>query len=409
MRSIIYVTYNGVLEQIAQSQIIPYLRDLAKEGNRFVLLSFEKSHILKNTPAERLLAIKKDLMAMGIEWHWLRYHKRFPLLATSFDIFQGMVCIAYLTIRRRVQIVHARSIVPATMALISKFFGARLIFDTRGLLAEEYAGGGHWRESSLSFKITKFFERLCYKLSDSIVILTKRHYEYLSNASLLPHGNTALPIEVIPCCVDLDRFNGDLSQEKAESLKKKENIHNSFIFTYLGKLGKHYMLSEMLELFKASLSMLPNAKFMLISQDDPHKFSNIISNRGVSLDRIIFKRPPFDEIPYLLSLARAGIFFINPYKKFGSSPIKMGEFLSCGVPVVINSGIGDTRELVEANRVGVVIDRFDDSSYNRAISGLLGLLDEGDVLRQRCRKTAEDFLSLESGVRKYSSIYNRLC
>ncbi|NQU73729.1 MAG: glycosyltransferase [Candidatus Omnitrophica bacterium] len=403
---ILYVSYNGLLEEIVPSQVVPYLRELTKRGYRFTLLTFEKKEKLNAVGKNGVKKLKNELKQIGVDWHWLRYHKRAPLFATSFDVLVGTVYVLFLVITGKIDIIHARSIVPAAMSLVAKLFGAKFIFDTRGLLAEEYVGGGHWKEGELKYRIVKFFEKFCLKLADTIVVLTQQHYKYLLNLSWLKNKSRDLPIEVIPCCVDLSRFRYDFP--RANMIKGKENMQDNFIFTYLGKIGKHYMFKEMIDFVKDALGILPNAKFMILTQSDKQMVLDIASNNDIDHSKLIIKKPTFDEIPSLVSTASAGIFFINPYKKFGSSPIKLGEFLSCGIPVIINSGIGDTEGLVKENRVGAVVGGFDKTSYTSAFCELLGLMKEGESLSKRCRKTVEDHLSLDLGVRKYSSVYERV-
>ncbi len=41
-RRVLFISYNGMLEPLGQTQVIPYLRELAKRGVKFTLLSFEK-------------------------------------------------------------------------------------------------------------------------------------------------------------------------------------------------------------------------------------------------------------------------------------------------------------------------------------------------------------------------------
>ena len=41
-RRVLFISYNGMLDPLGQSQVIPYLRELAKRGVRFTLLSFER-------------------------------------------------------------------------------------------------------------------------------------------------------------------------------------------------------------------------------------------------------------------------------------------------------------------------------------------------------------------------------
>ena len=42
-RRVLFVSYNGMLEPLGQTQVLPYLRKLAEKGVRFTLLSFERA------------------------------------------------------------------------------------------------------------------------------------------------------------------------------------------------------------------------------------------------------------------------------------------------------------------------------------------------------------------------------
>ena len=42
-RRALFISYNGMLDPLGQSQVIPYLRELANRGVRFTLLSFERA------------------------------------------------------------------------------------------------------------------------------------------------------------------------------------------------------------------------------------------------------------------------------------------------------------------------------------------------------------------------------
>jgi len=47
-RQVLYISYNGMLEALGQSQVIPYLRELSRRGVRFTLLSFEREAAFKD-------------------------------------------------------------------------------------------------------------------------------------------------------------------------------------------------------------------------------------------------------------------------------------------------------------------------------------------------------------------------
>src|SRR5436305_4884004 len=132
----LYICYFGLREPLVQTQVLPYVRELVAGGVRMSLLTFEPRPFDHDEWRERL-------RADGIEWHALRYHKRPSLPATLWDIFAGARFAARLARRERIEILHGRSHVGGAIgALAKKLTGARLIFDIRGLLAEEYVDSG---------------------------------------------------------------------------------------------------------------------------------------------------------------------------------------------------------------------------------------------------------------------------
>ena len=214
-------------------------------------------------------------------------------------------------------------------------------------------------------------------------------------------------MEVIPCCVDMRKFVHDKRDE--EALKKELGLEGAFILMYPGKIGTFYFMDEMLAFYKYASGVMPEIVFFIVTHDSPSSFLARAKSLGVRTDKILIKEKiSFEEMPRYMRIADAGIFFINPYKKIGSSPIKMGEFLASGVPVIINPGIGDTEELVRENRVGVVVNNFAEQDYRKAIDELSLLKKEGAALKERCVKAAERLLSHDVAVARYAKIYEAL-
>ena len=90
--------------------------------------------------------------------------------------------------------------------------------------------------------------------------------------------------------------------------------------------------------------------------------------------------------------------------ELGRSPTRLAEVLACGIPVVVNRGVGDVADIVTQNRVGIVLDGIDALSISNAIDNLHSLyLNEG--IHRRCRDTAEKIFSLEFEINTYRKIY----
>lgn len=404
---VLYLSYNGLLEPIAPSQVVPYLRGLARKGYDILLLTFEKRGALKKTGRATIKRMRDELRSAGIEWRFLIYHKSPRLLATLYDLTVGSTYILYLILSRSIRIVHIRGITPGSMMLlIGKFVNVRILFDMRGLLAEEIAAGGGWREGGLAFQLVKKCEKALLRRADAISVLTNKHLERNRDLDILK--SRTLPMDVIPCCVDLGKFNYD-DKAVSDSRRKLTLDESAFVLMYQGKLGTFYFMDEMVDFFKAMLTMRKDAKFVIITNDPVEPVLKRCAAIGIDEKAVLSViGAGFDDMPGYLKMADAGIFFINPRNKMGSSPIKMGEFLASGVPVIINPGIGDTEELVRANRVGVVVNGFTDDPYRIALDELFLLKREGDALRKRCRETAREYLSLEGGIERYAALYEKL-
>jgi hypothetical protein len=43
-KQVLFISYNGMLDPLGQSQVIPYLKELSKLGAQFTLLSYERDH-----------------------------------------------------------------------------------------------------------------------------------------------------------------------------------------------------------------------------------------------------------------------------------------------------------------------------------------------------------------------------
>ena len=107
-RRVLFISYNGMLDPLGQTQVIPYLRGLAKRGVQFTLLSFERAAAFEGESVRKRDELRRELSEQGIEWHWLRYHQRPSVPATTYDVIAGIRKARSLVRRNRIGMVHAR-------------------------------------------------------------------------------------------------------------------------------------------------------------------------------------------------------------------------------------------------------------------------------------------------------------
>jgi glycosyltransferase involved in cell wall biosynthesis len=109
-----------------------------------------------------------------------------------------------------------------------------------------------------------------------------------------------------------------------------------------------------------------------------------------------------------MRLMDAGVFFIRVcFSKRASAATKLAEFLGCGVPVIINGGIGDSGEVVGANSVGVVLPDTSRAAFEASTAAVRSLLADGGA-SARCRATAVREFSLAEGAVRYAQLYDTL-
>jgi glycosyltransferase involved in cell wall biosynthesis len=114
------------------------------------------------------------------------------------------------------------------------------------------------------------------------------------------------------------------------------------------------------------------------------------------------------EVPELIAKMTFGAAVRKAsYSQIACAPTKLAEYLGCGIPVIINRGVGDAAGIVEQERVGVVMTGFTPEDISRGVDELIALRQDSD-LADRCRRTALKLFSLDSGVTAYRDIYQRL-
>ncbi len=391
----LYICYFGLREPLVQTQVLPYLIHLAKKGVVISLLTFEPEPS-NHWSEEAIGSEKQKLKDLGIDWRFKTYHKRPSAPATLYDIFSGALSAAGIVRNKKIQVIHCRAHIPVAMGLlVRKLTGARLIFDIRGFMADEYADAGIWAKESLTYRIIKRLEDAGIRAADHIVVLTQRARNYLVEHK----GVNEEKIDVVPCCVDLENRAGPAE------LKNRER----FELVYAGSVTGLYLLPEMADFFLKLKNERKNAFFRILTLGDRSSVSEVFSLKGIEETDYSVEAVPPDEVLSEISRAHLAISFRKPtFAQIAASPTKIPEYLSAGVPVVTNAGIGDTDQFVEDTRTGVVVGNFEQQTLQAAVQLSLELVADESAAR-RCREAVKRNYSLETvGGPAYERVYEKL-
>lgn len=405
MANVLYITHDGLTDPLGQSQVIPYLSGLSAKGFQITIVSAEKP-ARYSAQKEKIAGL---LQRAGIKWHPIAYGSALPIVSRFGNSKKLERKCAELFSKDDFSIIHCRGYIASLTGLkLKKRFGAKFIFDMRGFWADERIDGRIWSKSNpVTNSLYRYFKKKEIEFinnSDYVISLTENAKNEIITWKKV---KTGVKIKIIPCCVDMDLFEGTFSEESKNTLRKALGIAaHDHVISYLGSIGTWYLLYEMLLFFKRFLSVKPDAKFLFITPDEREIILRSAGKQGIPKERIIITSSTRNDIPLHISLSHHSVYFIRPtYSKKASSPTKMAELLAMRVPIITNSGIGDTDTIVKESGCGILLDDLSERSMDEAISRMNTFAAKD---RSHLRKTAEKYFSLEKGIAAYDAVYREM-
>ena len=402
-KTFLFVSIDGMTDPLGQSQVLPYLVGLAKQGNSIGIVSCEKK---ENWDLHHLVieSIAKDV---GIVWYYSFYKTGMPFISQQQN-YAALKKIVFSQIKANSGqvILHCRSYLAGLIGLRAKQkYNTGFIFDMRGFWADERIEGGIWSKSNpIGAYLYSYFKKREKEMlvnSDAIISLTHKAKAIILNWNL---GIEDSKITVIPCCADLNHFSKEyIDVEQLVQLNNKyPQLQDKFVLSYVGSLGTWYMANEMLQFFKV-LSKKTNAVFLIITKDSKDIVYQAAKKQDVDLNNLIIVSSSRAEMPYYITLSDASLFFIKPsFSKSASSPTKMGELLSMEIPVITNAGVGDVDSIIKETQCGVIVSDFYEKEYQKAV---IDLLENRNLYQKNTVMAANTYFSLKDGVEKYAKVY----
>jgi glycosyltransferase involved in cell wall biosynthesis len=403
-KHILYISYDGMTDPLGQSQVIPYLEQISKQGYRFTILSVEK----KKRMIQSGQVIARMLKDLDIEWSTLPFSSRPPLLSKLIDQKRLNARAALLHKQEKFDLIHCRSYVAAAAGLkLHHNTGVPFLFDMRGFWVDERVDSGHWKLQNpiyrILYKSYKRKERRYFQESAHIISLTQKGKDELIDHYQVPSSK----ITVIPCCVDLSLFDFHRidSTEKQKQRAQLGIDNGSPVISYLGSLGGWYMTDEMLDFFSVMKRRIKNAKFLFISHNDRDALLQKASAKGIATSDILIQPASRQSVPLYLSISDWNIFLIKDvYSKKASSPTKQGEVMAMGIPLICND-IGDTGSIVKESGAGFLIKEFTEKEYDRVAV----LMEKGNAADpEKIRLAAGKYYDLATGIQRYLDVYQQV-
>ena len=91
-----------------------------------------------------------------------------------------------------------------------------------------------------------------------------------------------------------------------------------------------------------------------------------------------------------------------------ASPVKFGEFMAAGLPVIISDGVGDFSDLVQRENVGMVVRSLNDPSESERLRQWLETQDRNALSAASCLDVARRHLDLDRQIDQIIELYRSL-
>ena len=403
-KEVCYLSFDGMTDPLGQSQVIPYLIKLSEKGFCFHIISVEKPNMFLLKGQD----IKNILDSNGIKWTTIPYSNKIPFVSTVLTLRKLYNLSGKIFLENKFQLIHFRGYTPGNIVRkLKRKFKIPVIFDMRSFLPDERVLAGMWNlNNPLHFGIYKYFkflEKRFYKEFDRVISQT-----YLGEKVIRKWGfdEATTKVEVVSCCADLELFNFNNYSSNDEMRKLELGIGSTdFVLGYVGSIGTWYCLDDMLSFFKVLLEQNPNAKFVFLSPVEPDFVFKSAEKIGVKKEHIRVKFIDRLLIPEYISIFDWSIFFIKSgVGKAASCPVKHGELMGMGVPIIANSKVGDIDLIVGEEESGLIVKSFDTKSYEDTLKRLPDFGKSKDEIRNIGAK----YYDLSKGVSSYLRIYNEL-
>ncbi len=388
----LYITYDGLLDPLGNSQILPYLEGLSDSGFKLIVLSFEKTDRTNKLIDE----LNKRLKSKNITWIYLAFKKQF--LGYFRRILKSCYLLNKTLKNKNIILFHTRGILTAIIYFICRL-KCPFIYDIRAF-AGEYIDCGRVKSNSIFAYSLIFFEKFLINLSSGIIVLDKSGSLFLKKN----FKRLKAEIKVIPTCTNFKDF--PIIDKRFE-----ENNKEYYKFVFLGGAKFPYRPDLALIFIKKLLENNINCKIDFINERDQDDIRKVCNDLNIPIENYDIFSLPQKEVPsYLVNYHSGFIFNTSGEWRKMSSPTKLGEYLAAGLHIISLSGIEVINRLSkkEPNSFDILEEiNFEKKLSEKKLKKILVKIKDKFV-STNSRKLAEKYFDISIANKHYKNLYIEL-
>jgi glycosyltransferase involved in cell wall biosynthesis len=370
------------------------------EGSRSRLVTLSRGLVERGVEVH--VVSKADPSYAGTDFEGLRLH-RFP----SFGTRRGGRLVGALLAGRTVErlsdrydfdVVHCHMpVVAASVALWKPLIRPRTLFDTHDWfkVRDEVFYNFPFIPPSAAGP-TEWVEREIARAHDGVVVTTG-----LLSRAVGRRGN----VFVVPNPIDTDHFKPGASVARTTLLRNPQ-----FVVGFLGFISVHQGFWEVMEAVRIVSRSVSGVKLLAIGGGFVEEAREHSKRLGIE-EKVVFTGPgrvPYAQIPDLINAMDVAVSPLqrSPAYQEYAQPLKVLEYMSCGIPFVVTPLLEQSRLASEAGS-GTIARGFSGGELAEAILASRSSQD-GPARRDKSRRYVLANHSVESVVRRLIGAYSTL-
>lgn len=398
--NILFVTWDGPQVTYLEGLFLPIFTELKARGISVRVLQFTWGDPAR---IERSRVACEDA---GVAFEALqvrRWPKALGALVTA--VFGGRH-IRKAVRRHSIDAVMPRSILPGLAVLAGAGKApCQMIFDSDGLPLDELVDVVGQSPSSFVHRVLRDIEAQLVRRADAVLTRSEKGTQIL--LARAGAGTSKSKFFVVGNGRDVDVFHPHDPATRTLTRAQLGIAPDAPLLIYAGSLAVHYCVDEMLQLHQLVLARRPDAILLVITHSGDY-FQSVFSRYRIAPSSVILRAAEPDEVPQYLACADLGLALRTPsFSMQGIAPIKLGEYLLCGLPVLATAGIGDAHLL--SMDTGMTVDDVSAAHSDAVADWFINTVIPGRTgFRARCRDLGVARFSLSACVDSYSRALDSL-
>jgi glycosyltransferase involved in cell wall biosynthesis len=391
---LVFLCCEGLAAAVIPSQVVRTIEQLHERGHDFDLFLFANLGVGLLQHRQNLVRIEKTRPSIPGDMPFV-YLLAFDPVSVAYAQWRLQRWLEPDLRSGRPIFLHCRAEYATHVAApLARYPNVRILADIRD---EKVANYDYWQKTDANaldrllypLKRRKFigWQKECAHVADRIHCVCEPLVEYFREN----YPESSPKLELLRTGADDRRFRFD--PESRRRMRERLGFGDKRVFVYSGSLNTYQMIDETLDFFAYVHRHDPNSHLLFLTPDTspiPQK----LAARGLDESSFTLASVAVHEVPEYLMAADFGILFrADEPTSYYASPIKLGEYWLCGLPIIVAPAVRDSLPtLAKHPWMGIPTDPENPDGWSDTL----------DALRSETFANADRMAIREVGLQGYS-------